>query len=193
MIDATVRQAMKAEDFIRCAMANEINAALIARLSALRLSQCHLTAGCLFQALWNRRSGRAPGWNVKDYDVFYFDDRDLSWAAEDQVIRVVADATKDLNVRVEVRNQARVHLWYPERFGGDYPRLESTQDGINRYLIACTCVGIEVATGGLYAPNGLQDLSRGILRINPRNARPDLFREKAESYRRRWPWLTVAA
>lgn len=58
-------------------------------------------------------------------------------------------------------------------------------------MIACTCVGIEVASGELYAPNGLDDLARGKLRTNPNNPRPALFREKAESYRVRWPWLSV--
>ncbi|MBY8821831.1 nucleotidyltransferase family protein [Sphingomonas colocasiae] len=172
-------------------MANPANAALVARLPALGLNQCHLVAGCLFQAVWNRASGHAPGWGIKDYDIFYFDDGDLSWDAEDGVIRAVDALTADLGVTVEVRNQARVHLWYAERFGTGYPQLRSARDGIDRYLIACTCVGIEVATGEFYAPDGLDDLARGVLRMNPRNPRPALFREKAESYRSRWPWLTV--
>jgi uncharacterized protein len=45
----------------------------------------------------------------------------------------------------------------------------SARDGIDRYLISCTCVGIEVTRGELYAPNGLQDLAGGILRMNPLN------------------------
>lgn len=57
--------------------------------------------------------------------------------------------------------------------------------------MACTCVGIDVADGRLYAPDSLQELADGILRINPRHALPDLFRAKAASYRARWPWLRV--
>jgi hypothetical protein len=60
---------------------------------------------------------------VKDYDVFYFDDSDLSWDAEDAVIRRVQEAVADLGVTVEVKNQARVHLWYEQRFKATYPRL----------------------------------------------------------------------
>lgn len=178
-------------EFVDCAMANPANAALTARLAGLGLEQCHLVAGCLFQAVWNRVSGHAPDWGIKDYDVFYFDDGDLSWEAEDRVIRAVDALTADLGVTVETRNQARVHLWYASRFGDGYPRLRSARDAIDRYLISCTCVGIEVATGRLYAPDGLDDLAGGILRMNPRNPRPALFRAKAESYRARWPWLSV--
>jgi hypothetical protein len=67
----------------------------------------------------------------------------------------------------------------------------STRDGINRYLISCTCVGINVATGELYAPNGLEEAWEGVLRINPMNPQPDLFLKKAEDYRARWPWLRI--
>jgi hypothetical protein len=55
---------------------------------------------------------------VKDYDVFYFDE-DLSWEAEDAVIQHLGVLTNDLGVTVEIRNQARVHLWYKQRFGGN--------------------------------------------------------------------------
>ncbi len=51
---------------------------------------------------------------------------------------------------------------------------------------------LDVASGALYAPNGLEELASGVLRMNPLNPRPDLFRGKAESYRERWPWLTLA-
>ena len=177
-------------EFVDGALANIVNAELLARLRSLDLPECYLTAGCLFQPIWNRKSGQRAGWGIKDYDVFYFD-QDISWSAEDQFIRLVAEATADLSVIVEVRNQARVHLWYPQRFGGDYPQLASTRDGIDRYLICCTCVGIEVVSGAVYAPYGLEELGQGDLRINPLNAKPDLFRQKAQSYQSRWPWLTV--
>lgn len=178
--------------FDEAVRADPVNAALLGRLPALGLPQGFLTAGCLFQAWWNRRSGRPPGEGVKDYDVFYFDDRDLSWEAEDTIIRRVRAAVADLGAEVEVKNQARVHLWYPARFGHAYPRLGSARDGIDRYLVACTCIGVEIATGALHAPDGLGDLDRGILRPNPLMPAPGLFAAKAASYRERWPWLTIA-
>ncbi len=183
---------MTPEDFISYALSNPANAALLSRLPSLSLNQCHLTAGCLFQTAWNHLSGRPADWGIKDYDVFYFDDCDLSWNAEDAVIQRVNAVADDLGISLETRNQARVHLWYEQRFGGRYPQLASARDGIDRYLIACTCVGIEVASGELYAPNGLQDLEAGALRINPLNPRPDLFQQKAGDYQARWPWLSIA-
>jgi hypothetical protein len=186
-----IRQTMTDIEFRASVLTNPINRELLRRLPMLGLDQCHLTAGCLFQTVWNQISGRAPEWGIKDYDIFYFDDEDLSWDAEDRVIRRVTDAMSDLPITVEIKNQARVHLWYPQRFGSDYPQLASARAGIDLYLISCTCVGIDVQTGHLYAPNGLDDLAAGALRMNPLNPKPALFRQKAESYRQRWPWLEV--
>lgn len=182
---------MTESEFLAIARGNPLNRELERRLAALDLPQGHLVAGCLFQTLWNQRSGRAPDWGIRDYDVFYFDAADTSWEAEDRMIRRVAEATGDLGVEVELRNQARVHLWYEQRFGAPYPRLASARDGIDRYLVTCTCVGIELASGALYAPNGLVDLARGHLASNPLNPLRERFLEKAESYRARWPWLTI--
>ena len=70
--------------------------------------------------------------------------------------------------------------------------LRSATDGIDRYLVACTCIGIDLASGALHAPDGLGDLHRGVLRPNPLMPAPDLFAAKAASYRARWPWLRVA-
>lgn len=52
------------------AMANPINAEITARLPDLGVEQCMLTAGCLFQAVWNHQSNLPAAQGVKDYDVF---------------------------------------------------------------------------------------------------------------------------
>ena len=182
---------MTEAEFLNSVYENPSNIALQLRLSSLGLQECYLTAGCLFQTVWNRLSGQPPQWGIKDYDVFYFDESDTSWEAEDRVITRVAALTADMPVNVEVRNQARVHLWYADRFGGHYPNVASTRQGIDLYLVACTCVGIEVQSGQVYAPNGLHELAQGVLRMHPLTPNPSRYWEKAESYRSRWPWLTI--
>ena len=178
------------ETLVSIAMTNPTNAEIASRLPSLCLNQCMLTAGCLFQAVWNHQADQPTDWGIKDYDVFYFD-TDLSWEAENEVIQSAQQLFQDLGVNVEIRNQARVHLWYGQRFGKSYPELQSAKDGIDRYLIAGTCIGLDVETGELYVPNGLVDTEQGILRINPKNPQPDLFEQKARSYQARWPWLRV--
>ena len=184
-------EALTATDVLRLVRSNPSVAAALERLPALGLPQCHVTAGCLFQTVWNLRSKRPAAENIRDLDIFTYD-LDLSWEAEDDAIRRVESLLADLPIRVELRNQARVHLWYEARFGTPCAPLRSARDGIDRFLVACTSVGIAVATGALHAPDGLDDLAAGVLRINPRHPRPAQFRAKADDYRTRWPWLRVA-
>jgi hypothetical protein len=70
---------LDAATFGDIALSNPANRQLLDGLAELALPQCHLTAGCLFQTVWNVLSGRPPAENIKDYDVFYFDGSDLSW------------------------------------------------------------------------------------------------------------------
>jgi uncharacterized protein len=182
---------MTDEEFHHDVRLNPVNRELLDRLPGLGLIDGHLTAGCLFQTIWNLRTGQAPDWGIKDYDLFYFDAADTSWDAEDRVIKSVEAAVADLPICIEVKNQARVHMWYEQRFGVPYPALTSARDGIARYLVDCTCVGISLETGHLEAPGCLKDLYAGNLRINPRHWQPAMFREKAISYQSRWPWLII--
>lgn len=179
--------------FRTLALANPINRTILERLPELGLDQPWLTAGCLYQAVWNARDGKAPGWGVKDYDIFYWDD-DTSWEAEDARIReadrVFADLFTDLDAEIELRNQARVPLWFEKKFGAPCPPVNQAHDGIGRYLVACTCVGM-TPEGTVLAPYGLEDTFAGILRLNTHTPNPALFRAKAESYRSRWPWLEI--
>ncbi|WP_296435735.1 MULTISPECIES: nucleotidyltransferase family protein [unclassified Rhizobium] len=179
------------EQFIQQVNRNDTNRWLLDVLPDLRLPQGTLTAGCLFQTVWNIKSGNKPEWGIKDYDVFYFDANDLSWEAEDAVIQTAREMLGDLADKVEIRNQARVHLWYPQKFGSPCPQLKRVEDGIDRYLIKCTQFGISIGSGKVYAPDGFNDMWDGILRINPNNPLRMLFLKKSQEYRARWPWLKL--
>ncbi|WP_027483040.1 nucleotidyltransferase family protein [Deinococcus pimensis] len=183
---------MNAHLFLQQINHNGFNRVILERLPRLNLPQAHLVAGCLFQTIWNVQAGLAPHHGIMDYDVFYFDEHDVSYEAEDHAIRRAAALFADLPVRVELRNQARVHLWYEQRFGRPCPQLSSTRAGIDRFLILATCVGITSGPGGaheVYAPHGFSDLVGGMLRPNPVHGDRALFEAKARSYQERWPWL----
>ena len=177
--------------FITDILRNRYNRAILAAWDGLDLRDGWLVAGCLFQTVWNLGVHRAPEDGIKDYDIFYFDADDLSEEAEARVQARVDRALGWLGVPIEVKNQARVHLWYEAKFGTPCQPLRSARDGIDRFLVACTSVGIAVGTDELYAPDGLGDLAAGLLRVNPRHPRPAQFRAKAAGYISRWPWLCI--
>lgn len=182
--------AVDADRFCADVRQNPFNAVLLDGLPALALPDCWLVAGCLFQTVWNVQTGRAPDHHISDYDVFYFDSNDLSEVAERAVGERVGAYFAHLPITIEVKNQARVHTWYEAYFDEPYAALVSSRESLERFLVACTCVGIRVSDGELVAPNGLSELYAGVLRPNWVHRR-ELFDRKVDSYRRRWPHLQV--
>src|SRR3984893_14869466 len=58
----------------------------------LRLPDWLVFSGAVYQPVLNHLTGRAPDYGIKDYDLAYFDAADLSYEAEDAVIRRVRAA-----------------------------------------------------------------------------------------------------
>src|SRR5450755_782813 len=85
---------------------------VLARAAAMDLPGWYLVAGCLYQTVWNVVTGQPAEAGILDYDLAYFDGSDLSWDAEDTVIRAGNEIFAGLAAPVQIRNQARVHLWY---------------------------------------------------------------------------------
>ena len=184
---------MDGDAFLAAALKNPVNDTITRELFELALPDAWLVSGCLVQTVWNVLTGRAVGYGISDYDIFYFDP-DTSWEAEDAVIRAVAARLATLNVTVETRNQARVHLWYAEKHGLPYPPLSCSCDGIDRFLTANTMVGVRRTSAGydVYAPNGFADIARMIARPNRgANFSAANYAAKTARWKSLWPELTV--
>lgn len=173
---------------------NEVLLEVLHRTAALDLPGWYVTAGCLFQTVWNVVTDRRPTSGIKDYDVFYFDRRDLSWEAEDAVIKTADEAFAGLPVEVEVRNEARVHLWYEQKFGVACAPYTSTEAAIDSFAATTCCLGVRLEQGGrwrVYAPHGLSDVFDLVVRPNPVLAPQEVYETKTARWRRQWPELTV--
>ena len=175
--------------FFADVLRNRNNRAILDRWSMLALPDGWLVAGCLFQTVWNLQAGRLPEADIRDYDLFYFDPRDTSEEGESGVQARIDELLGDLGVTIEASNQARVHLWYESYFGQPYGELRSAREGIDRFLVSATCVGVR--PNEVFAPKGLALLYGGILSMNPLLPHRVLFDRKARSYLARWPWLQV--
>ncbi|GAB3959368.1 nucleotidyltransferase family protein [Actinoallomurus acanthiterrae] len=173
---------------------NEMLLEVLRGTASLALPGWYVTAGCLFQTVWNVVTDRPPTSGIKDYDVFYFDDGDLSWEAEDAVITAGREVFADLPVEVEIRNEARVHLWYEQKFGVACPPHMSTESAIDCFAATTCCLGVRLETGGrwrIYAPHGLSDVFNLVVRPNPVLAPQEVYETKSDRWRRQWPELTV--
>jgi hypothetical protein len=184
---------MNTDDFLAAALRNPVNEAIAGELLRLALPDAWIVSGCLVQTVWNVLTARPVDYGIADYDIFYFDP-DTAWQAEDAVIRKLQDSLAAHGVRIEVRNQARVHLWYPQKHGLPYPALQSSTQGIDRFLTRNTQIGIRCRQGGydVYAPNGFDDVVRMIVRPNPGpNFSAENYGAKAARWKGLWPEITV--
>lgn len=185
---------MTEEEFLDLVTRNPANKLILERLPKLGLNDAWLVSGSLFQTVWNVLTDRPLTHGIKDYDIFYFDP-DTSWEAEDEVIRRGETLFADLDVVVEIRNQARVHLWYEEKHKRPYPPLRSSCEGIDRFLAIANKVGIQPRSDGsarFYVP-GMKDMADMLLRPNiTENFRQDRYDEKNQRYKANWPELRIA-
>lgn len=144
--------------------------------------------------MWNRFHGFADGTCIKDCDIVYYDASDLSYEGEDVCVRAAAALFSGLPIPVEVRNQARVHLWYERRFGSRIEPYRSSEDAIDSWPTTATSIGVRTARDGgldVYAPFGLRDLFDMIVRPNRRQVPRRVYEEKAARWAACWPRLTL--
>ena len=124
--------------------------------------------------------------------VLHFD-VDTSWDAEDRVIK---RATPQFAPQppIEIRNQARVHLWYQDHFGEAYPQLQNARQGIDHFACKTHCVGARLTQEDkldIYAPFGLNDIFSLRVTPNPVLNNRATHDEKAARQKQYWPELTV--
>ncbi len=153
-----------------------------------------LVAGAIYNEVWNHLTKRPPLTGVNDIDVFYFDDSDIGWDAEDVVIKACDARFGDLGLPVQVRNQARVHLWFEAKFGSPFSPLSSSAEMLGRYASKTHAVGARLdADGGMeiIAPFGLDDLFSFRMVPNPVLDNRVSHARKGERAKAIWPELTV--
>jgi uncharacterized protein len=161
---------------------------------ALDLPDRLVFSGAVYQSVLNHLTGRASDYGIRDFDLAYFDASDLSYEAEDRIIqRVAAAFDEPLKSMVEVRNQARVHLWFEIKFGEAYAPLSCTAEALERFTSTTFAVGVRLEPDDrlhVEAPFGLGDLFALRLRPNPLRPTPGFVRSAADVVRR-WPELVV--
>lgn len=167
---------------------------VLTTVRGLGLPDWRVFSGAVYQSVWNAVTGRPAGYGIKDYDIGYFDP-DTSWDAEDVFIKRAAAAFDEpFKSQVEVRNQARVHLWFQDRFGEPYSALSCTDAALGRFVAPAFAVGVRVEGDGritVAAPFGLEDVFSMTLRPNPDRPLAKGWQRTVDNARGRWPELTV--
>jgi uncharacterized protein len=172
---------------------------LMAALHCLRdlhLPDGWIVSGGLYNCVWNVLTGRSSLNGIKDLDIFYCDKSDLSFGAEDLVICRTKAAFAGFPLHVDIKNQARVHLWFENRFGFAIPQYQSSSDSIACFSTRAYAVGARLDADGhlqICAPFGLDDLFSFRLTGNQRLQNRETHEKKAARALTVWPELSFKA
>lgn len=180
--------------FVDLVLGNEVNRTIMQRGHLLGVADWWLSAGALFQTIWNSQAARPPGEGIRDYDIFYFEPTDTSYQAEDAVVQRAAELFADTGATIEIRNEARVHLWYEDRFGVPAAPFTSSRDAVDHFASTTCCYALTRHGDGTletYAPHGYDDVFAGRILPNPVLAPREVYETKAARWTQQWPHLAV--
>ncbi|EPS35943.1 hypothetical protein H072_10620 [Dactylellina haptotyla CBS 200.50] len=167
---------------------------ILTRAAALNLPNWYLAAGALSQTIWNHMSSLPLETGISDYDLVYHDGSDLSYEAEDVYIQKGKILFADLPVEVEIRNQARVHLWAEKKYGRPCPVHSTVEEGISSWISTSAMIGVRLEENGewtVYAPRGLSDFFNMVVRPGTQMGSKEQYEKKVARWKAVWPNLVV--
>jgi uncharacterized protein len=164
---------------------------LLDRWSAIALPDAWLSGSLPAQIYWNAHFGFPSDHGLADIDLIYHDLADLSESSERVAEDRVRGSFPDVSLKIDAKNQARVHLWYMERFGRSIPPYRSIAHALSTFPTT-SAVAVRPASDGLelLAPFGLDDLLSGTVRANKAQITRSIYDAKLDRWRRYWPDLS---
>jgi uncharacterized protein len=150
-----------------------------------------LVAGSIAQTVWNLACGQPAEFGIKVADLVYFDARDLSSEAEADNEKRLRNFFSQVPLKLDVKNEARVHLWYERSFGYPIPPYSSTAEAIATFPTTATAIGVRRDAGKFQccAPFGLDDLFQLVVRPNKKQITQRIYENKISRWRSIWPRL----
>jgi len=191
-LQSTPPSARSAVDRLQAALAqNRSLSELLARFDEIGLPDAWLVAGAITQTVWNLAFGQPAERGIKDVDLVYFHEADLSPEAEAARENRLRHLFRHLPIRLDVKNEARVHLWYEARFGYPIAPYSSASDAIASFPTTATSLGVRRNGPAVEccAPFGLDDLFGLIVRPNRRQVTRVIYDAKVARWRSFWPGL----
>jgi uncharacterized protein len=164
--------------------------------SRLALPSWYLGAGAIAQTAWNELHGFESAHGIRDYDLVFFDPHDLSAEKEQSIeatVRSDLGRLGDVGSMIDVKNEARVHLWYESVFGRAIPPYRSAEHAISTWPTIASSIGVRYENNRFVvcAPFGLRDLFSMIVRANPTLIDRGVYEAKVARWTENWPRLAV--
>ena len=192
-----------ARELAQSVLAEPWLASALDAVAASGLPDAWIGAGVIRDVVWGQLHDGFDPALVRDVDVVFFDPGDLSPARDEAAQRRLGELA---GRPWEASNQAAVHTWFHEYFGGPpVPPFASVHEAVATWPETATCVAVRRAPGDpapggpdsgaleVCAPHGLADLlgrtwRRNPVRVSLATSRERLARQRVAA---RWPGVTI--
>lgn len=171
---------------------NSVLFELIKGTQSIGLQNYYIGAGCICQTVWNFQNNSDLMYGISDVDFVYFDE-DLSYEKEDLIIKQIEQRFSHLPIKIDIKNQARVHLWYKKHYEYELQPYTSLENAINTWPTTATSIGVRMLDDKfiVYAPFGLNDMFGQIIRANKTQITKETYMQKCEKWYKKWNTLKI--
>lgn len=165
-------------------------------ISTLHLPNYYIAAGAVFQTVWNYQDQVDLNYGIKDIDVIYYDNSNLSVDKDLDYYKKIKDYvdSRGYSYDVDVSNEARMHLWKEEKEGKKVLPYQSSEDAIRRWIATVHAIGVTYENNEVkvFAPYGVSDIVNRVIRpIKHEGNNPDLYYKKVNGWKKRFSKLTI--
>lgn len=185
------------ETFISILEKNKDLMAVLDYITELKLPNFYIAAGSVFQTIWNYYDEKDLNFGIKDIDVIYYNNSDLSVEKDLEYYNIINEyiKSKGFNYEVDVSNEARMHLWKIEHNqGNNVEQYKNSEDAMSKWIATVHAIGITKVNDNIkiYAPYGLSDIySRTIRPIKHKGNSKELYDKKVASWQNRFDNLNI--
>ena len=172
---------------------NELVHVILERSEQLKIPNWYFGAGFIAQSIWNLNHGFSINSHIKDIDWVYFDPTDSSEESETAISRKISETFHDLKIPFDVKNQARVHLWYESKFGYPIEPYTSVEDAIETWPTTSTAIAMTIKnqSPSVFVPFGFSDLMSLTIRANKKQITEEIYKSKNTRWKQCWPKLQI--
>ena len=184
------------DEFISILKQNQDLMSILDYIYELQLPNFYIVADSVFQTIWNYYDGKPLNYQIKDIDIIYYDEDNLSQDSEKELEDKISNHFKELNINYEldIHNEARVHLWKKVNENQDINYYKNTEDTIDQFIATVHAIGITKKDNEIqvYAPYGLSDIFKRTIRpIKHEKNTKALYEKMINSWNKRFKNLTI--
>ena len=122
----------------------------------------YLAGGAIYKTIFNYLHGYNLDNGINDFDIIYFDDADMSYEAEDKIIKALEQEFKmnKFQIKLDIKNEARAHIWLKENYNEEVEKYKNIDQALRSWGFSACAIGIRLEKNRfiLAEPYGLEDL-----------------------------------